>query len=116
MTRTQDAVEQLSDALNGLASALESGEPDAVLAAEAPFERAVQSLASAVRARDARGPEAAKLGPSVAAIRARLAACHRLGETASGLMTAMFTPQTAYGRKGTLIGARLAPPVLESRI
>ncbi len=91
------AIEQIRIALDGLASALASGRPDAVLAAEAPLAAAV----SALRALDPRALATDPATPqALLDVRLSMARCRALGRSAADLSAVMF-PQAAYGPAGT---------------
>jgi hypothetical protein len=90
-----DALTRLTVALEGLASALESGDPDQVLAAEAPLGTAVSALrgvelGSLARRDDARA--------AILQARLALARCRTLGH-AAGRLTAIVTAN-GYGPSG----------------
>lgn len=95
MSTEPDVLTRLTLALEGLAAALESGNADAVLAAEAPLGTAVSALklvppAEVIGHADAR--------TRILNTRLALARCRTLGHAASRL-TAIVT-STGYGPSG----------------
>ena len=96
----------LNEALGRLTSALVTGEPDAVLAAE-------ESLGAAVRQAAARRPKAGEdlrqLLETIRAIRIAVLTCERLGRTSAALMQAMSSgPYAANGQ--------LAPAIVPATV
>src|SRR6185503_14184652 len=92
-----DAVARMRTALDELAAALESGEPDAVLAAEAPLATAVGAFSTIDRQALANDP---RIGSALLEMRLTIARCRSLGRSAADLGAAML-PQTAYGLPGS---------------
>jgi len=91
-----DAIHQLNAALERLASALESGKPDAVLDAEAPLATAIGLLSNLDRislARDPRTPAA------LLDLRLSVARCRAMGRAAADL-SGVLLGQTSYGPAG----------------
>ena len=102
------AIEHVRIALDDLASALATGQPDAVLAAEAPLATAVSGLKSLDLAALATDPAAQK---ALLDVRLSLARCRSLGRASADLQRVMF-PQAAYGPAGK----RPAMPIRSSTV
>jgi hypothetical protein len=102
MTTAPDSHHQLQAALDGLASALESGRADDVLAAETPLAAAVAALTATDLRALAAETDSATLMAGVDAIRTSLFRCVRLGRTSAGLLDCLI-PRAAYGRGGILV-------------
>jgi len=102
MTTAPDSLQQLQTALDGLASALESGRADDVLAAETPLAAAVAALAATDLRALAAVSDPATLAAGVDTLRTSLFRCVRLGRTSAGLLDCLI-PRAAYGRGGTLV-------------
>ena len=89
-------IDQVRTALDDLASALVSGRPDAVLAAEAP-------LAAAASALNAADPRVLAADPATRQalldVRLSMARCQLLGRSAADLHR-VISPQAAYGPAG----------------
>jgi hypothetical protein len=90
-----DVLTRLTVALDGLAAAMESGDPDAVLAAEAPVGTAVSALRLVPVAELARRSD---VRSKVLDAKLALARCRTLGHAATR-MTAIVT-STGYGPSG----------------
>jgi hypothetical protein len=105
-----DVLDRLTVALDGLSLSLQSGQPDAVLAAEAPLAAAVSALIISDLAALAARPDA-----RVAIMNVRLAMdrCRTLG-AASAAVAAALAP-TDYGARGRLLDASPLPPTVASR-
>ena len=91
-----DAIQQLQAALDSLASALESGQPDAVLAAELPLAAAVGSFSGLDKASLARDPETPS---ALLDLRLAVARCRAMARAASDLGTVVHG-HASYGRTG----------------
>jgi hypothetical protein len=92
-----DAIDRVREALDELASALASGEPANVLAAEEPLGSAVSALAQA--APPANDVERAAVPRALHTVKTALKRCETLGRTADDFVRAVF-PDPAYGRRG----------------
>lgn len=90
-----DALTRLTAALDGLATAMETGDPDAVLAAEAPVGTAVSALRGASLGALAERPNVRQ---AILDARLVLARCRSLG-LASSRFTAIVTSD-GYGPSG----------------
>jgi hypothetical protein len=107
-----EVLHRVNSALDGLASALESGDPDAVLAAEVPLATAVTALASLPAMIGATSsPELA-----LALLNTRLAVsrCLALGRSSSDLL-AVVTSTPGYGPAGRVHRRAERSSTVESR-
>jgi hypothetical protein len=102
MSQTPDALDRVNDELKRLAEALESGQPDRVLAVEQPLAEAASALADVGRV--ALGDEV-RLRARLLETRLALDRCRSLGDASADLIGAMWPSETSYSRKG----ARSAP-------
>jgi hypothetical protein len=91
-----DAIQQLQAALDTLASALESGQPDAVLAAELPLAAAAGAFSGLDKANLARNPQAPS---ALLDLRLAVARCRAMARAASDLGT-VVQGHAAYSRSG----------------
>jgi len=97
MTPALDAVDRVHDALTGLAEALETGQPDRVLAAEQPLAQAAAALATV----DRRAPaDPARLRARLLEARLALDRCRALGRSSADLIGTILPAHTAYGPSG----------------
>ena len=104
MTSPADCVDRLRIALDRLAGALASGDPDAVLACELPVADALRGLRGT--ARTVTAGEADRVRSLVSDARAALLRCRRLGETVVAIAAATANAPQGYGRLGTPVPAR----------
>jgi hypothetical protein len=109
-TTLLDALYGLNTSLDNLARALQSGEPDQVLAAEMPIAEAVHRLAARPPRGDADG---AALRASLIAIRVSLGQCQSLGWCIVDLTNTLY--QGEYGSKGRLGRPSAPAPSVTSR-
>jgi hypothetical protein len=105
-TTLLDAAAGLEAALDELARALLTFNPEPVLRAEETLATAVTAM-TAVRRNDTGGSPAA-LREALGRVRLALDRCEALGRSAQDLAGAMM-PQPAYGRRGMHLGADVAP-------
>jgi hypothetical protein len=114
MTGLDSDLDALCDALEGVAAALQSASPKAVLAAEPRLATAVAAFA---RKRDSNRviDDPARFRRRVAEGRLALKRCLALGRSTAGLITAAFPSQVTYGREGLLRCAPSTRARLESR-
>ena len=110
MNPAADALDRLTVALEGLCVSLESGQPDAVLAAEAPLAAAVSALTTSDLATLASRPD---IRVAVMNVRLAMDRCRTLGAAAAAI-GAVLTP-TDYGATGRRLHAYRPPPSLASR-
>lgn len=110
MQKKADALTRLTLALDGLASAMETGQPDAVLAAEAPLATAVSALRQADLRALAATPDARN---TVLAVRLAVARCRTLGH-ASGMLAAVVGGQ-GYGPSGQRLQPKAPAATVISR-
>ena len=101
MTTTPDVLPQLNAALDGLSLALQSGDPDAVLAAELPLAAAVHALAQLDRSSIVPSPA---LAVTLLETRRAVERCVRLGQTSADLLS-ILTNQVTYGPEGRRSGS-----------
>jgi hypothetical protein len=102
-----DVLDRLLEALDGLARVLETGSPEAVLAAEVPVAAATGALRAAGLARIAGRPDARA---AIMNVRLAIARCEALGASA-GAIAAVLAP-SGYGPAGAhLPPAAMAPTV-----
>jgi hypothetical protein len=96
-----EVLAQLNAALDGLSAALQSADPEAVLAAEVPLSVAAQGVAAIDPATMTPSPSLA-----VALFQTRLAVerCITLGRTSADLL-AIVTGQSSYGPTGHRVPA-----------
>src|SRR5262245_21656376 len=92
-----DAIEKVHTALRGLERALESGQPDAVLAAEQPLAEATSALGAIERA-----AVTDPIGLRARLLEARLALqrCRALGEASGDLLETVYPTRSNYDREG----------------
>lgn len=110
VTPRSDALDRLTVALDELAVSLESGRPDAVLAAEAPVATAVHALTATDLNALARRPD---LRAAVMNVRLAMARCHALGAAAAAV-AGVFVPAD-YGASGRRRGHLPVPPTIVVR-
>jgi hypothetical protein len=110
VANASDILLRLNAALDGLSSALESGDAGEVLAAEVPLATAVESLTRLDLSGTGPAPELA-----LALLNTRLAVdrCNALGQTGSDLL-AIISGQTSYGRGGRSVAPQRST-TLEAR-
>ena len=113
MTTVDADLDALCTALEGVARALQSASPDAVLAAEPSLATALSAFTRSRAARSVADP--ARLRRRVTEGRIALARCEALGRSAAGLHAAMFPSQMSYRRDGQLQCAPAVRRTLESR-
>ncbi len=112
MTAAPDVLHRVNSALEGLAAALESGDPDAVLAAEVPLATAVSGLSAL--------PATIETTPSpelaLALLNTRLAVtrCLTLGRSSADLL-AVVASAPGYGPAGRSGRRAQRTSTLESR-
>ena len=94
-SNSPDVLERLTLALDGLCRSLETGRPDAVLAAEEPLADATAAFRAADLAQLARRPD---IRMAMTQIRLAMDRCRTLGATAAGLAE-LLTPG-GYGPRG----------------
>jgi hypothetical protein len=94
----------LTSALEGLAASLESGQPDLVLAAEAPVATAVQALTTTDLDMLARRPD---LRAAVMNVRLAMVRCQTLGNAAAAVAGAVVPAD--YGASGRTRGRSPLP-------
>jgi len=100
----REAVENVHTALTGLAKALETGDPEQVLAAEQPLAEAATALTGFDRATLT---DAVNLRARLLAARLALERCRALGEASAELLDALY-PNSGYERSG---GQRRPRPI-----
>jgi hypothetical protein len=110
VTRASDALDRLTLALDGLARGLESGRPDAVLAAEAPLASAVGAFSRADLESLAARPD---VRAAVMNVRLAMRRCQTLGANAADIATALIPAD--YGATGQRANAWTAPPTIVTR-
>jgi hypothetical protein len=98
VTLAPETLIALTTALDGLADALASGDPDAVLSAELPLASAASALPRRHEVAQLAGPDPALLLAAHDVSRA-LARCAALGRTSSDLL-ALVAPAAAYDPAG----------------
>lgn len=105
MTQTptvRDVLGRLHATLENLAGALETGDSERVLDAEAPLAEAVHQLTALAH----RGPiDPAALRDRLIAIRVSMQQCQTLGRAAGDFADAIS--QAGYGSSGARLGARI---------
>ena len=101
MTTVPDVLAQLNVALDGLSAALQSGDPEAVLAAEVPLSAAVQALTAIDPATVTPSPS---LAVALLDVRFAVERCIRLGRTSADLLS-IVTGQSSYGPTGRHVAA-----------
>jgi hypothetical protein len=92
-----DAIERVHTALTGLARALESGQPDHVLAAEQPLAEAAGALATIDRAAL---KDPVHLRARLLETRLALQRCRSLGEASAELLERVHPTRSNYERDG----------------
>lgn len=110
MTHASDVLDRLTLALDALARGLESGRPDAVLAAEAPLAAAVGALSTADLASLAARPD---VRAAVMNVRLAVQRCQTLGDNAADIAAALIP--AGYGATGQRANAWTAPPTIVTR-
>jgi len=113
MTPALDAVERVHTALTGLAEALETGQPDRVLAAERPLADAAAALAVADRRTP---PDPARLRARLLQARLALDRCRALGQASGELIGALWPGQTGYGASGQRQTRAVSRPTVNSQV
>jgi hypothetical protein len=111
--KTLDALERVRTALTGLARALETGQPDLVLAAEQPLAEAAGALATADRPTLS---DPVNLRARLLETRLALARCRTLGDASAGLIGAMYPDQISYGPSGQRQLRTAASPTVNSQV
>jgi hypothetical protein len=96
VTTVPDILVQLNVALDGLSAAMQSGDPEAVLAAEVPLSAAARAVAAIDPATVA---PSASLAAALLEVRCAVERCIHLGRT-SGDLLAIVTGQSSYGPTG----------------
>jgi hypothetical protein len=108
-----DAIDLVHTALTGLAEALETGQPDRVLAAERPLADAAAALATV----DRRAPaDPSRLRARLLEARLALDRCRTLGQTSADLISAMWPAETGYGASGQRQTRSTPPPTVNSQV
>ena len=92
-----DAIERVHKALTGLARALESGQPDEVLAAEQPLAEATGALATIDRGSLT---DPIRLRARLLETRLALQRCRALGDASSELLERVYPTRSNYDRDG----------------
>jgi hypothetical protein len=110
VTRAFDALDRLTLALDELARSLESGRPDAVLAAEAPLAAAAGALSTADLDALAARPD---VRAAVMNVRLAMQRCQTLGANAADIAAAIIP--AGYGATGQRANAWSAPPTIVTR-
>lgn len=110
MTPPPDALTVLLEALDGFASALETGRAEAVLAAEELLAAAVSGLRTTDLAPISRNP---LTRGRIDEAHGKLARCRAMGAAASGLVAVMSSP--AYGPAGRQPGVGSPVATMASR-
>jgi hypothetical protein len=108
MTTVPEALAALDHALTNLMTALESGRPDAVLAAEEPLAVAVRELVAAGPA----GVDRAEVRARLRDVRMTLARVQLLGAASASFIQAVV-PNASYGAQGRLVSE--TRPAIASR-
>jgi hypothetical protein len=109
MTTLDEAMDQVTDALGALSSALATGRADAVMAAEAPVAAATAAFAAAARAARARPAlDQIAVARRLTAVRALVDRCRLLGIVPVRLSSAMFAGTSTYGPTGAMSAHRPA--------
>jgi hypothetical protein len=117
-TTILDALGRLNASLDNLARALQTGEADEVLDAEAPLAEAVQQLSTLSRQRGAPGAieeriDAPPLREGVIAAHVSLLRCQSLGNCAVDLADAIS--RSGYGWTGMRVRSEIPVPSVNSR-
>ncbi len=112
-----NAVTRARAALDALAEALTSGDPDRVLANERALAAAASDLSHLAGAGVAPASvgEALTMRAELRDVRASLDRCRALGATTAALSAALFVAPTGYSASGTLQVVRSAASSFSSR-
>lgn len=111
------SVSRVCLALDALAEAMVSGDPDRVLANEQAMAAAAADLAwlAGTGFTPASHGEALMFRAQLREARASLQRCRALGAAAAGLSAAMFAAPTGYSAQGVLHGQPASTSVFSSR-
>lgn len=112
-----NAVARARAALDALAEAMLSGDPDRVLANEHALAAAASDLSRLASAgvTPASVGEALMLRADLRSVRASLDRCRALGATTADLSAALFAAPTGYSSSGLLRAAPNSVPLFSSR-
>ncbi len=102
MTTLAESLALLTSSLDALSEALASGQPDAVLSAEAPIAAALASVASAMH--ESSAVDRARVRALVREARIALLRCRALGQSAEQLAHALLA-EPAYGPGAHRLGS-----------
>ena len=108
-----DAVTRVHSALARLARALESGQPDQVLAAEPSLAEAAGGL-GAIDTRQLSDPQT--LRARLLETRLALERCRVLGDASADLIGAMYPSESSYGRAGRRQVRATSAPTVNSQV
>jgi hypothetical protein len=102
----------LAEVLADLASALETGRADQVLALEERVAAVVSDARATVLAATPTTVRREDVMDLVAVVRDQMTRCRRLGATVPALMSVMYPGQIGYGPAGTRVAGATVRPAL----